>query len=334
MTRSILFIGGTGIISSACVREALAKGYEVTLLNRSQTELRPIPEEVELLRADIRDAGEYKSAVAGREFDSVINFIAFTPEHIERDINLFHGSCGQYVFISSASAYQKPLQRLPITESTPLTNPYWQYSRDKIACEDLLIRYYRENGFPATIVRPSHTYDKTLLPFEGGYGVVRRMRQNLPVVIHGDGTSLWTLTYNRDFARAFVSLLANKATIGESFHITSDEVLTWNQIYAIVAEAAGIREVEYIRLSSETIAEVAPEWGPSFLGDKSYSVMFDNSKIKSVAHGWQALVPFAEGAAKVMAFYEAHPELTRPDPKTDALLEKIAQKALAGLGRN
>ncbi len=333
MTKSVLFIGGTGIISSACVREALAKGYEVTLLNRSQTKLRQIPEEAELIRVDVREAGEYKEAVSGKDFDCVINFIAFTPEHIERDVNIWHGRCGQYIFISSASAYQKPLQRLPVTESTPLVNPYWQYSRDKIACEELLTKEYRDNGFPATIVRPSHTYDKTLLPFEGGYGVIRRMRQGLPVVIHGDGTSLWTLTYNTDFARAFTALLANKATVGESFHITSDEVLTWNQIYHIVAEAAGICEVDYVHLPSSAIAKAAPEWGPSFLGDKSYSVIFDNSKIKSVARGWQALVPFAEGAAKVMSFYEAHPEYTKPDPKTDDLLERIAQKALGTANR-
>lgn len=329
MAKSILFIGGTGIISSACVNEAVAKGHAVTVLNRSKTTLREISNEVEFIRADVRDIDEYRKAVAGRDFDCVADFIAFIPDHVKKDAEVFKDNCGQYIFISSASAYQKPVLRLPITESTPLINPYWQYSRDKIACEDFLLHEHRMNGFPMTIVRPSHTYDETLLPFEGGYSVISRMKAGLPVVIHGDGTSLWTLTYNKDFAAAFVRLIANDAAIGDSFHITSDELLTWNQIYQITADAAGIKDVTYLYLSSSEIAEVVPEIGPSLLGDKSYSVMFDNSKIKSVAPGWQAKTTFREGAEKIISFYDSHPELCQENPQTAEALDLMAARALS-----
>ncbi len=307
----------------------MAQGYEVTVLNRSKTKFREISKDVEVVIADIRNENEYREAVSRRSFDCVINFIAFVTDHIKTDIGIFKDNCGQYIFISSASAYQKPLEKLPIRESTPLINPYWQYSRDKIACEGLLMDEHRVSGFPATIVRPSHTYDQTLLPFEGGYSVISRMKKGLPIVIHGDGTSLWTLTYNEDFARAFSFLLANKSAVGDSFHITSDELLTWNQIYQIMAEAAGIKEVNYLHLASESIAEVAPELGPSLLGDKSYSVIFDNSKIKAMAPGWQALTPFRVGAEKIMAFYDSHPEWQQENQQMSQTLELLAKRALA-----
>ncbi len=329
MTKSILFIGGTGIISSACVNEAVASGYKVSVLNRSQTKLRQISKEVEIIRTDVRDAEEYRKVISGKNFDCVANFIAFIPDHVKKDVEVFKDNCGQYIFISSASAYQKPVRRLPITESTPLINPYWQYSRDKIACEDFLVQEHRMTGFPMTIVRPSHTYDETLLPFEGGYSVISRMKAGLPVVIHGDGTSLWTLTYNKDFASAFVRLLANDAAIGDSFHITSDELLTWNQIYQIMADAVGIEEVTYLYLPSVEIAEVVPEIGPSLLGDKSYSVIFDNSKIKSTAPGWQAKTPFREGAEKIISFYDSHPELCRENPQMTEALNLMVARALS-----
>ena len=226
---AVLFVGGTGKISSACVVRAIERGFDVCVLNRNQTSVRPLPKDVTRLTADIRDAPAARKAIADRHFDAVVDFTIRDPEHAQSDIDIFKDRTGQFVFISSASAYQKPVARLPITESTPLVNPYWDYSRRKIACEERLLREYREHGFPATIVRPSHTYDRTLLPFDGGWTVVDRMRKGKPVVVHGDGTSLWVLTHHDDFARAFVRLLANPLTIGDAFHITSDEVLTWDQ---------------------------------------------------------------------------------------------------------
>ena len=223
----VLFIGGTGIISSACSQLAVERGIDLYLLNRGQS-ARAVPDGAQVLHADVRDPAAVTSALAGHTFDVVVNWMAFTPEHIEADLKLFQGNTGQYVFISSASAYQTPPANLPVTESTPLRNPFWQYSRDKISCEDRLVRAYREHAFPVTIVRPSHTYDRTLLPMDGGYTVVRRMRQGKKVIVHGDGTSLWTLTHHHDFAVGLVGLLGNPHALGEVFHIMGDEIQTWN----------------------------------------------------------------------------------------------------------
>jgi nucleoside-diphosphate-sugar epimerase len=303
-SQSVLFVGGTGKISSACVVRAIEQGFDVCVLNRNQTTVRPLPQEVTRFTADIRDVPAARKALGSRQFDAVVDFNIREPEHVETDIDLFQDRTGQFVFISSASAYQKPLARLPITESTPLVNPYWEYSRRKIACEELLLQAHREHGFPATIVRPSHTYDRTLLPFDGGWTVVDRMRKGQPVIVHGDGTSLWVLTHHDDFARAFVRLLANPLTIGDTFHITSDEVLSWDQIHRLVAQAAGVAELHLVHVASETIAKVLPAWGPGLLGDKAYSVMFDNSKIKRLAPGWVATIPFAEGARQIIDWYD------------------------------
>ena len=229
---SVLFIGGSGVISSACSWLAVERGIELSVLNRGVSRDRPLPDEVTVLRGDAYDPASVRAAIGDREFDAVVDWVAFTPGHVRADIDLLRGRTGQYVFISSASAYQTPPSRLPVVESTPLRNPFWQYSRDKIACEDLLTAAYREHGFPATIVRPSHTYDKTLVPFDGGWTVIGRMREGKPVVVHGDGTSAWTLTHHQDFARGFVPLLGHPRTLGEAFHITSADVLTWNQIAA------------------------------------------------------------------------------------------------------
>ena len=229
----VLFIGGSGVISTSCVRRAVALGHRVTVLNRGRSGERSLPSEVETLVADATDAAAVAEAVADREFDAVAQFRAFVPEHVAGDLATFTGRTGQYVFISSASAYQKPPTRLPVTESTPLRNPFWQYSRDKIACEDLLVAAYRNSGFPATIVRPSHTYDETLLPTTGGWTDVARMRAGKPVVVHGDGTSQWTLTHSDDFAVAFVGLLGHPAAIGDDFTITGTHAPTWNEIYTL-----------------------------------------------------------------------------------------------------
>jgi nucleoside-diphosphate-sugar epimerase len=263
----VLFIGGTGIISSACSRLAVQRGLDLYVLNRGNTALRPPPEGATVLNGDIRDPASAKAALGDLEFDAVVDWVAFTTDHVRADLDLFRGRTGQYVFISSASAYQTPPERLPVTESTPLRNPYWQYSRDKIACEDLLTAAYRDDGFPATIVRPSHTYDRTTVPFSGGHWTaVERMRQGKEVVVHGDGTSLWTLTHHDDFAKGFVPLLGHPRAIGDAFHITSDDVLTWNQITEALAAAAGVR-ARIVHVPSDAIAAADPEWGAGLLGD-------------------------------------------------------------------
>jgi nucleoside-diphosphate-sugar epimerase len=294
----VLFIGGTGVISSACTTLAMNQGIELYLLNRGQTN-RPIPEGVRILQGDIRDKNSALRALGNIVFDVVVDWIAFTTEHIEMDLELFRGKTSQYVFISSASAYQTPPVKLPVTESTPLYNPFWAYSQAKIACEDRLIKAYREEQFPITIVRPSHTYDQTSIPIEGQYTAVNRMRQGKKVIVHGDGTSLWVLTHHRDFAKGFVGLLGNSKAIGEIFHITSDELLTWNQIFEIIAHAAGT-EARIVHVPSEIIAKYNPNWGAGLLGDKTHSMIFDNSKIKSIVPDYAATIPFSLGVEEIV----------------------------------
>ncbi|MBE7554125.1 MAG: SDR family oxidoreductase [Anaerolineales bacterium] len=318
----VLFIGGTGKISSACAQLAVERGIELYLLNRGQTSARPAPAAARILQGDIRDKGSASQALGDLTFEAVVNWIAFTPEHIELDLDLFRGRTRQYIFISSASAYQTPPVNLPITESTPLDNPYWEYSRAKIACEDRLVQAYRQEKFPMTIVRPSHTYDKTMLPFTGGYTVVDRMRQGKKVIVHGDGTSLWTLTHHRDFAKGFVGLLGNSHAIGEAFHITSDELLTWNQIFEIVARAAGA-EARLVHIPSDFIAAFDPSWGAGLLGDKSHSVIFDNTKIKRVVPDFAATIPYVRGAEEVIGWYDANPVRQQVDEAFDQLADRI-----------
>lgn len=298
-----LFIGGTGVISSACSDLAVERGIDLYLLNRGQS-TRTAPAAAHVLHADVRDKDAVQAALGSMQFDVVVNWIAFTPDHIEADLALFQGRTRQYVFISSASVYQTPPVRLPVTESTPLFNPYWDYSRAKIACEERLMRAYRDAQFPVTIVRPSHTYDRTTLPIQGRYTVIDRMRTGKKVIVHGDGTSLWVLTHHRDFARGFVSLLGNSRAIGEAFHITSDELLTWNQIFDILAQAAGT-QADIVHVPSTLIAAFDPAWGASLLGDKAHSMIFDNTKIKRVVPGYAATIPFAHGVEEIMAWHDA-----------------------------
>lgn len=318
----VLFIGGSGIISSACSALAVESGIDLFLLNRGQTSSRPTPAAAHVIHADIRDPAAAAEALRGQTFDAVVDWIAFTPDHVAADLALFRGRVGQFVFISSASAYQKPPQSLPITEETPLDNPFWQYSRNKIACEELLMAAYRDEGFPVTIVRPSHTYDATLLPFHGGYTTLDRLRRGKPILIHDDGESLWTLTHHRDFARAFVPLLGESRAIGQTYHITSDEVLTWNAIAALLAEAAGVTP-NIVHVPSAVVATYDQGWGDSLLGDKSHNAIFDNSKIRGIVPGFAAEVPFAEGAREIVAWYDAHPEAQRVNAEYDALLDRI-----------
>jgi nucleoside-diphosphate-sugar epimerase len=319
----VLFIGGTGVISSACVREAIARDVEVVVLNRGQSTTRPLPAGVRELRADARDPRSVTHALEGLDFDSVVDFVAFTAGHVRADIEQFEGRTGQYVFISTASAYQTPPARLPVTESTPLRNPFWQYSRDKIACEDLLVAEYRDTGFPATIVRPSHTYDASKTVLSGGWTSLARLLAGKPVIVHGDGTSLWTVTHHTDFARAFVPLLGHPRTLGEAFHITSDDVLTWDQIAYALGAALGVTP-RIVHVPSDVIASRDPEWGAGLLGDKAHSAVFDNSKVKSVVPGWRAVVPFERGAREIADWYRADPARQVVDEKLDALMDQLA----------
>lgn len=322
----VLFIGGTGIISSACSRLALERGIDLYLLNRG-TSTRPVPAGAHVLNGDIRDPNAARAALADHSFDAVVDWVAYTPQHVETDLDLFRSRTGQYVFISSASAYQTPPAALPVTEATLLDNPFWQYSRDKIACEERLVRAYREEKYPITIVRPSHTYDATMLPFEGGWTVVDRMLRGKRVIVHGDGTSLWALTHNTDFAKGFVPLLANPRALGNAFHITSDEWLTWNEIFQAVGRVAGV-EPELLHVPSDLIAAYDANWGAGLLGDKAHSMVFDNSRIKRLVPDFCAAVPFARGVQEIVAWYNADPARRVVDPAFDRLCDRIAAAML------
>ena len=320
----VLFIGGTGIISSACSQLAIERGIELYLLNRGLTR-RPVPDGAQILIGDIRDRNSVKSALGSRHFEVVVDWVAFVPEQIENDLELFRGRTQQYIFISSASAYQTPPAKLPVTESTPLSNPFWEYSRNKIACEERLMRAYHEERFPITIVRPSHTYDRTSLPMHGGYTIVDRMRKGQKVIVHGDGSSLWVLTHHRDFAKGFVGLLGNRRAIGEAFQITSDELLTWNRIFEIVAQAAGV-EADIVHVPSEIIARYDSEWSDSLLGDKTHSMIFDNSKIKRIVPEFVATIPFTQGAEEIINWYAANPDQQIIDAALNQTIDKIIRE--------
>ena len=322
MSLRVLFIGGTGIISSACATRALSDGHDVHLMNRGTSSARPVPAGARVLRADVRDVEAVREVLRGTDFDVVVNFVAFTPDQVRQDIGLFTGRTAQYVFISSASAYQTPPSHVPVIESTPLRNPFWEYSRQKIASEDALVQAYREHGFPMTIVRPSHTYDRTMVPFDGGWTVVDRMRRGLEVVVPGDGTSLWTITHASDFAAGFAGLLGKASTLGEAFHLTSDEALTWNQIYEQMARAAGVRP-RLVHVTSDAIAAGDPDLGAAMLGDKSHSMIFDNSKVRSVVPDFVARVPFSQGAREIVAWHDADPSRRTVDRRVDALFDGL-----------
>ena len=316
-----LFIGGTGVISSACSELALARGIDLYLLNRGRS-VRPVPAGVRVLHADIRDPEQARAALAGHAFDVVVDWIAFTPDQVAADVALFRGRTGQYIFISSATVYEKPPSRLPIVEDTPLHNPFWTYAASKIACEELLREAARVEGFPSTIVRPSHTYDRTKLPVTGGYTSVARMRQGKPVVVQGDGTSTWVLTHHRDFAVGLVGLLGNLRAVGEAFHITSDELLTWNQVYSIVGRAAGV-EPHLVHIPSDVIARHDPEWGAALLGDKAHSVIFDNSKIRRFVPDFAPAIPFTRGVEEIIAWYDADSARQTVDARLDAVQDTL-----------
>ncbi|HBO33483.1 MAG TPA: NAD-dependent dehydratase [Anaerolineaceae bacterium] len=324
----VLFIGGTGTISYSCSKLAIEKGFEVSLLNRGKSTLREPLVGAELIYADIREPDTVRQALGDRRFDVVIEFLAFNPDHIEVDLQLFRGRTNQYIFISSASAYQTPPEKLPVTEDTPLENPVWQYSRDKAACETRLMHAFKEEGFPVTIVRPSHTYDEGYIPVTGRWTFVDRMLQGKPVIVYGDGTSIWTMTHSSDFAKGFVGLFGKSEAIGQAYHITSDEWQTWNQIVGKLAEAVGV-EPKIVHVPSDLIAQFDPEWAEGLLGDKAHSFILDNCKIKALVPEFVCTVPFREGIARSVEFYRQHPELRVIDAKfndtVDAILDSYAK---------
>jgi nucleoside-diphosphate-sugar epimerase len=324
----ILFIGGTGNISSTITAMLAGQGHEVHLLNRAKTLKYPLPKGAKVIAHDVH-GGAIPAALRGARYDVVVDWIAFTVPHIERNLAWFGrgaeaASTDQFVFISSASAYQKPPAHPVITESTPLVNPYWEYSRNKIACEERLMAAHRESGFPITIVRPSHTYD-TIVPVAVGksdYTIIDRIRRGKPVIVHGEGTSLWTLTHAEDFGRAFIGLLGNPRTIGHAFHITSDEWLTWDQILRLVGRAAGV-DPHIVHVPSAFIGKLDPDTGAGLIGDKSWNALFDNAKVKSFVPGWACRIPFAEGIRRAVAWFDADPARQAVDQAADARIDEI-----------
>ena len=321
----ILFIGGTGIISTASTALAAKRGMDVTLLSRGQ-HVSPLPAGVKTLIADVNDAAALQR-LEHESFDAVVDWIAFTPADIERDLKLFKGRTQQFVFISSASAYQKPQTHYLMTESTPLVNPYWDYSRNKIACEERLMRAYRDEGFPVTIVRPSLTYGETLIPlvlnsWQQSYTAVDRMIRGQKMVVPGDGSSLWVITHNTDFAKGLVGLLGHPQAIGHAFHITSDEVQTWDQLFRIVGAAVGV-EPQLVHIPSDFIAACLPDKKGTLIGDKSVSVVFDNSKIKRFVPGYCATTSFAEGVRQSLAWFNADPSRKQIDRQVNATMDNL-----------
>ena len=329
MKKKALFIGGTGTISTAITARVAAEGeWELTLLNRGS---RPeaVPAGVRIIQADIADEADTARKLAGLEWDCVCDFIGFVPAQVERDWRLFRGRTKQYMYISSASAYQKPAVSPFITESTPLVNPHWQYSRDKIACEEFLMEKFRTEGYPVTIIRPSHTYDDRRVPLaihgkKGSWQVLRRILDGKPVILHGDGTSQWTLTHNTDFAKGFCGLMGNPHALGNAFQITSDETLTWRQIYQIIGGVLGVEPKMYF-VPSDFLDAVAPDYDleGELLGDKSWNVLFDNSKLKRAVPEFCATTRFDQGVRRTIANILAHPELQEPDPEFDAWCDRV-----------
>lgn len=322
----ILFLGGTGIISTACSQLAVARGHDVALLNRSK---RSAIAGARTLVADIADPAEVRIALGSERWDAVVDFLAFDVAAIEQRLALFRGRTRQYVFISSASAYQKPLAHSPITESTPLANPFWDYSRHKIACEDRLMRALREENFPVTIIRPSLTYGDIVVPLainswaEKSFTAVARLRAGRPLIIPGDGLTLWTITHASDFAKGLVGLLGRDDTLGHAFHITSDEALTWNQIYSLTAEAAGVTAPNFVHIATDFICACDPGMTGTLLGDKSNCALFDNTKIRRFVPDFTCTTRYREGIARTIAWFDADPARQIIDHAAEANWDRI-----------
>ena len=329
----VLFIGGTGLISSACTRLAVERGVDLFLLNRGHDPDRA--RGAVTLVADLRDEAAVARTLAGHRFDAVVDWMAFTPEDVERDLRLFAGRTDQFVFISSASAYLKPLGHWLLREDSPLGNPFWEYARGKIACEERLMRAFREDGFPVTIVRPSLTYGDTQVPlavnsWEMPFTAIARMRAGKPLIVPGDGTSLWTITHNSDFATGFVGLLGRRQAIGHAFNIMSDEVLTWDEIYRQTAAAAGV-EARIVHIASDFIAACLPDMTGTLTGDKSVSAVFDTTKIRRFVPDFRPVVPFAEGIRRTVAWFDADPARQQVDAAMDAAWDRLVAAYEEGL---
>jgi nucleoside-diphosphate-sugar epimerase len=325
----VLFLGGTGNISTACVEHTLARGHQVGLLTRGRRSS-PFGPWVEVLHGDRDDAAALEKAAAGR-WDAVVDFLAYTPPQVDVAVSAFAGRTGQYVFIGTAAAYDKPNARLPLTEDAPLANPFWEYARLKIACEDTVRKAHRERSVPVTIVRPSYTYGQTWIPSGFGgqdYTVVDRMRRGLPVVCHGDGTALWGMTHASDFAVGLVGLLGRAEALGEAFHITTDEVLTWDAIYETIARAAGV-EANLVHVPSALIAALVPDRGASLLGDKAHSSVFDNAKVRRLVPEFRPRVMFADGIARSIAWFDEDPSRR----VVSAVANENIERVLAAWGR-
>lgn len=330
----VLFIGGSGIISTACTQLAAQRGIEITLVNRGRHKVQ-FPTGVKSLTIDVHDVSAAQRILQDTSYDVVVDWVAYTPDDIERDLQLFRGRTRQFIFISSASAYQKPGTDYFITESTPLANPHWDYSRNKIACEERLMKAYREEGFPITIVRPSVTYGDTQIPlitnsWEKPYTIVDRMLKKQKVVVPGDGTSLWVITHNSDFAKGFVGLLGHPQAVGHAFHITSEEALTWDQYYKMVAAALGV-EARIVHIPSDFIIACIPTQEGSLIGDKSVSVVFDNSKIRRFVPGYCATTRFSEGIRQTIAWFQADPARQQVDTAENAAWDKVIAAYETGL---
>jgi len=334
----LLLIGGTGIISQAVTELAVTRGYEVFLLNRGKRN-HGLSGKVQELVADKNDRASMRTALGNLRFDAVANFIAYTAEDVEKDVELFHGRTSQYLVISSASVYQKPPNHYLVTESTPAHNPYWLYSRNKIALEETTLRAYREKGFPATIVRPSYTYSRSFVPglFSLGFQHFERIRAGKPLIVHGDGQSLWQMTFNEDFAKGFLGLCGNHRALGETFHITSDEVLTWDQIFQTMGRAIGC-EVNLVHVPMDFLGRVEPAMHDGLKGDKMYSLVLDNGKIKSAVPGYRAAVTFLEGMRRCLTWYEQNPQAAAAGLEASAKVDRVLELwtkalALAGPGK-
>ncbi len=335
----VLFVGGTGTISASCARSAVARGMDVTVLNRARSELRPLPAEVERLTGDVKDPLSLRAAIGAREFDVVVNFLCYSAADARSAVGTFRGRTGHYLHISTAMVYQKPPRGMPYRESTERRNPFSQYALDKIAAEDELTEAYSSESFPVTIVRPSHTYDEVQPPVPGDWTVIDRLARGDEIVVPGDGTSLWTLTHALDFAQGLLGLFANSAALGEAFHITSDDVYTWDEIYELLASALGVGP-RIVHVPSEFFPLAAPDWGwtNGVLGDLRYSVLLDNSKIRRYVPSFEATVSFRDAVFEFARWRQGHPVETAPDPTTDSIMDRLvtgyhlAERAFGSLG--
>jgi len=325
----VLFIGGTGVISHSCSELCMKKDYDLYLLTRGLSFRQP-PAGAKIINCDIRNINEAKAALAKNKFDVIVNWIAYDVDHVSSDFNLFKNKTDQYIFISSASAYQKPVEKLPITESYPLYNPFWEYSRKKIHAENYLLKKLEKNGFPVTIVRPSHTYDHTKIPLHGGYTSIDRMKRGKKIIIHGDGTSVWTLTHHKDFAIGLTGLLGKKESIGECYNITSDDYLTWNKICELIASASDLIP-KIIHIPSDFINIFDREWGEGLLGDKAHSKIFDNSKIKSIVPDFKTTIPFSEGVKEIVKWYNADKKRQLVNLEKDRMMDIIIRNYELGI---